>query len=366
MRKIAVAIPTFNRLDRLKNAIKSIELQEFDRTTIDLLCCLSNSASHDGTTEYIDSLKSDRIRFVAHNQVVFPKETANRDSGYTNWKNLTDVVPDDVDWVWFMGDDDYLTRKSAISALSKIIDEHDDEHLQIIHVSQARRSRATGTVIRGNLLDLCNRFGFHEMLGWMSSLVMRTHIFKRFISVTASYYLSSAYGHSAAFLELCVDKEALFIDRPWVDTQDERQTEDSIKRWAETNTGERYFYVVDGVISQFERKIITKPLKPVFYRYHTYSLWDRYVSFLISRAINAEAISDTDHSHWNRVRKIADTLDDPLFVKLYLAWHGSIYRYAADIVSRNRALIEAKKQLIAYHQSINLGCYPSQELLLGS
>jgi abequosyltransferase len=364
MRKIAVAIPTFNRLDRLKNAIKSIELQEFDRTTIDLLCCLSNSASYDGTTEYIASLKSDRIDFVMHNQVVFPKETASQDRGHTNWKNLTDIVPDDVDWVWFMGDDDYLTRKSAISALSEIIDRHDDEHLQIIHVSQARRSRATGTVIRGNLLDLCNRFGFHEMLGWISSLVIKTSVFKNFVKIMLHHYHESAYGQSSAILELCVNNDALFIDMPWVDTQDERQTEESIKRWQDDSMGERYLYVVDGVVSQFERKIITKPLKPVFYRYHTYSLWDRYVSFLVSRAINAEVISDTDHSHWNRVRKIADTLDDPLFVKLYLAWHGSIYRYATDIVNRNRALIEAKKQLIAYHQSINLGCYPSQELLL--
>ena len=361
--KIAVAIPTFNRLDRLKNAIASIEQQEFDTETVELVCCLCNSASYDGTTEYLSSLQDGKVKFVRNNQVLFAPEVANKESGPTNWLRLTEVVPADVDWVWFMGDDDYLTRKTVIAGLAAILAQTSDERLAICHVSQARRSRGTGKVVRGQLLDLCNRLGFHEMLGWMSSLVMRVNVFKRFMPIAKQHYSESAYGQSAAFLELCAHRDALFIDAKWVDTQDDQQTEESIKRWAEVNMGERYFYVVDGVLSQFERGILRGKLKPTFYRYHTYSLWDRYASFLIARAVNTGELGEVDLAHWERIRKIADTLDDPVFVKLFLAWHGSLSKQIRDILRMQKVLVEAKRDLVGYHQRINVGCYPFYELL---
>ncbi len=362
--KIAVAIPTFNRLEKLKNAISSLEQQEFDVDKVELYCCLSNSASFDGTTEFIDSLKDGKVRFVSNNRVVFSPEVANKESGYTNWLRLTEVVPEDVDWVWFMGDDDYLIRKSAIAGLAQVLTAHDDKELAICHVAQARRSRGTGKVIRGNLLDLCNRLGFHEMLGWMSSLVMRRHVFKSFMPLTKAYF-HSAYAQSAAFLELCHYQDALFIDARWVDTQDDVQTPESIKRWAEVNMGERYFYVVDGVISQFERGILKNKLKPVFYRYHTYSLWDRYASFLIGRALQTGSLTEVDLAHWDRIRKIVYTLDDPVFCNLYTLWHASLSKQIRDILKMQKVLVEAKNELVAYHQRINLGYYPPQELLEG-
>jgi glycosyltransferase involved in cell wall biosynthesis len=362
---IAVAIPTFNRVEKLKNAIFAIEQQDFDTQRVELLCCISNSASFDGTTEYIDSLQDGKIKFVVNNSVVFAPEVANKESGYHNWNTLTSIVPAHVDWVWFMGDDDYLMSKSAIRGLASILEQTDDPSLKIIHVSQARRSRGSGKVVRGKLLELCNRLGFHEMLGWMSSLVIRTDVFKRFMPLVKEHYPETAYGHSAAFLELCTEHDALFVDAKWVDTQDDRQTDDAIKRWAEVNTGERYFYVVDGVLSQVERGIIQRKLKPVFYRYHTYSLWDRYAAFLIGRAVNSGELPDVDIGHWERVRKIADTLDDPVFAKLYLAWHGSISKQIRDILRMQKVLVEAKRGLVDYHNQINLGCYPAQELLEG-
>ncbi len=363
--KIAVAIPTFNRLDRLKNVISSLEQQEFDTGKVELYCCLSNSASFDGTTEFIDSLKDGKVRFVVNNQVVFSPEVANKESGYTNWLRLTEVVPEEVDWVWFMGDDDYLIRKSAIAGLAQILAANADEKLAICHVAQARRSRGTGKVIRGNLLDLCNRLGFHEMLGWMSSLVIRPGVFKSFMPLAKAHYAESAYGQSAAFLELCHRQDALFVDAKWVDTQDDTQTPESIKRWAEVNMAERYFFVVDGILSQFERGVLKGKLKPVFYRYHTYSLWDRYASFLIGRAIQTGSLTETDLAHWDRIRKIADTLDDPVFCNLYTVWHASLSKQIRDILKMQKVLVEAKNELVGYHRRINLGYYPPQELLEG-
>ena len=152
---------------------------------------------------------------------------------------------------------------------------------------------------------------------------------------------------------------------PWVETQDETQTEESIKRWAAENMGERYFYVVDCVLSQFEQGILKHKLKPVFYRYHTYSLWDRYASFLVAKALNTGELTEVDVAHWERIRKIADTLSDPVFAKLYLAWHGSLSKQIRDVLKMQRVLMEAKQELVNYHRRIGVGCYPAQELLEG-
>ena len=362
--KIAVAIPTFNRLGKLKSAIASIEQQEFDRDKIELICCLSNSASSDGTTEYIASLRSDVIKFVSYNQIVLTGDDIAKDSGIHNRIRLSEIIPPEVEWVWFMGDDDYFTRKSSIACLANVLQKAGDSRISICHVSQARRSRSSGKVIQGNLLDLCNGIGFHEMLGWMSSLVIRSDIFKSYAPVMQRFP-KSAYAHSGAFLELAADQQALFVDMPWVDTQDNYQTEESIKRWTAENMGERYFYVVDGIISQFERGVLTGKLKPAFWRYHTYSLWDRYAAFLIGRAVNTGMLDETDLGHWERIRKIADTLDDPVFAKLFLSWHGSLSKQIRDTLKMQKVLLEAKRELVDYFNQTNVGCYPMVELLEG-
>lgn len=360
--EIAVAIPTFNRLEKLKAAIASIERQRFDDSRIKLICCLANSASYDGTAEYIKSLKKSSLTFISFNKLVLSGEEVFKDSGHHNRIQLAEIIPKTVDWVWFLGDDDYFVHDQVISSLAEVIERSEDLDPSLIHISQARRSRRTGQVIHGRLIELCNSLGFHEMLGWMSSLVMKTEVFKNYPGL-ASRYPNSAYGHSAVFLELCASKSALFVDVAWVDTQDEVQTEESIQRWALENMGERYFYVVDGILLQFEEGIIQQRLKPAFYRYHTYSLWDRYANFLVVRALNTGKLTAEDLQHWDRIRKIADTLDDPVFAKLYLSWHSSLSSQIRDILKYQTLLIDARNGLAEYVNRLSGGCYPAYELL---
>jgi len=186
--KIAVAIPTFNRLSRLKRAIQSVEQQEFDPAEIEIYIVLANSASYDGTTEYIDSLKSGAITFLSFNRNVLTGEEVAKDGGLHNRLRLSEIVPASVDWVWYMGDDDYITQNNAIAGLTQVLKQVRGTNLGICHVSQARRSRSTGKILQGKLLDLCNTIGFHEMLGWMSSLVIRGDIFKSYTSILGKYH----------------------------------------------------------------------------------------------------------------------------------------------------------------------------------
>ena len=55
--KFIIAIPTFNRLFKLKAAINSILEQKFDGLELKIL--ISNTFSTDGTYQYLEKLKKD-------------------------------------------------------------------------------------------------------------------------------------------------------------------------------------------------------------------------------------------------------------------------------------------------------------------
>jgi len=370
--KIAIAIPTYNRLDKLKFALEKIEAQDLD-SRFELYCVISNIGSKDGTTEFLDQLKSDKIKYVIWNKL--------EENIYLNWRRCAAAVPKEIDWVWFHGDDDFLTDSQAIKGLVDVLVKEGDEKLSLIHVCQARRSQKTGKTIRGNLFEMCNLMGYHEILGWMSSIVIRSEKFIPSI-MQASQKIAdglrpeeflthkiSAYSHSASFLEECINDEAIFIDMPWVEPQDIEQTPESIARWEEINTAELYFFVVDDIINLYEKSVIKQKLSPVFFRYLNYSFWDRYASFLIASIMREGKISDRNKEHWLRVRKMAELFELERDKKLFIQWHNAlnsqIMNYEElhkEIIELQKKVFEVQKNLTDQYQLSECAVYPFQVL----
>lgn len=363
--KIAIAIPTYNRLEKLQYALKRIEAQEID-SRFELHCVISNIASSDGTHEYLKTLQSNTIRYHIWNT---PEKNI-----FVNWRRCAEAVPKDIDWVWFHGDDDYLTSPQVIKGLVDILEKQSDAKLALIHVCQARRSQKTGKIIRGNLFDLCNQLGYHEILGWMSSIVIRNTKFVPAImrstkpladGLTADELLThkiSAYRHSASFLEECINDEALFLDVPWVEPQDTEQTQESIARWQESHEGERYFYVVDDILALYEKGLIQKKISPIFFRYLTYSFWDRYAAFLIAGTIQTGTISERNLGHWTRIRQIADLFELERDKKIFVQWYESLSNYITHYAKLHDEVISQKKNLIDQYQMTNAPVYPFEVL----
>ena len=54
--RFAIAIPTYNRIDQLKKTINSILSQKIEKN-VELSVVISNSASDDGTYEFLNRLK---------------------------------------------------------------------------------------------------------------------------------------------------------------------------------------------------------------------------------------------------------------------------------------------------------------------
>ena len=57
--EFAVAIPTYNRLENLRECVKKFDLQVVP-DFVNLSLVISNSASNDGTSEYLNELSSTR------------------------------------------------------------------------------------------------------------------------------------------------------------------------------------------------------------------------------------------------------------------------------------------------------------------
>ena len=362
--RIAIAIPTYNRVEKLKFAISKIEEQIVDKD-VEIICVICNTASTDGTHDYLSKLKSQKVSLVIH--------TSLENSIFINWSKCFETVPLDVDWVWLHGDDDFLFENQSVNKVCQLIKSQGKVHqdLSFIHACQARRSNNSQQIFNGSLFDLCNTFGYHELLGWMSSLVIRSDVF--FKTVTPAYKHDtyrfknaddllnlkySAYPHSALIFKGCYNKTALVVDTPLIEPQDTDQTIESIQRWQVTHEGERYFFVVDDLIKMHSEGIFKYGFKAVFLRYLTFSLFDRYTSFLIGKIIKNGSLNERDKEHLLRMRSLSNLLSEPAESKLYLQWFQEFEFNLLNYEIETSLTVARRDQLIKTNNLSQQAIYP--------
>ena len=313
---ITVAIPTFNRVEQLKKCVESIVSQSPD-DNFQLSIAISNTASSDGTHSYLSDLKESGDRFFITNEI--GTDTLR------NLGSLAETIPSHSDWVWLMGDDDYLYSPHSVSIIHEIIRTASDPELSFIHACQARRSARSEQMFENNVLNLCEEFGFHEMFGWFSSIIVRKDIMVSALQNTqdrlrSGGFETSAFAHSAEFLKLTHDKSGVFVDYPLVEPQDEEMTAETVQRWQVENMGERYFYLVDDIIRMRDEGVFTERLASTFFRYHTYGFWDRLITQQLTSLVNFKTISGEPKKHaflqqfaanWERIGKLCGLVREP-------------------------------------------------------
>ena len=324
---LTIAIPTYNRCEYLKKNIES-----FDKVRrpngIKLSLTISNSASEDSTEAYLEKISKERQDIFLFNRRM---EWNGGNYGY-----LSNTIPDDADWVWFMGDDDYLSHEESLEKVCDLLlRENANADFGFVHACQARRSRDTGAVVSDTTFNLCNQFGYTEMLGWISSIIMRRQSFVDALQKVDARAQQArdepALGntHSAFFQASCIFEEiywmrGAFIDSPLVDMQDQEMTEATRQRWQSENMGERYIYIIDDLQRLKSQGLPIKDLRNEFFRYHEYQIWDR---FIIHQLNVLEAFGNGDDSeliknsmarfvdNWGRISAIAGLLSDPVCKK---------------------------------------------------
>ena len=247
---LTIAIPTFNRCDYLRKNIEYFDkVQRPDGVKLSLT--ISNSASEDGTEEFLKCLQEKRDDLYLFNE--------RTDWIGNNYGCLSDTIPADADWVWLMGDDDYIPQSDALVKLCEVLLKNQkNDDFGFVHACQAKRSRRSGKVITKSVLQLCNQFGYTEMLGWISSLVMRRKNLVSALKKTddraqlargepAYENTHSAFFQAGYFFEEIHWMLGAFIDLPLVEPQDEGMTEATRQRWHKENMGERYIYIMDDL-----------------------------------------------------------------------------------------------------------------------
>ena len=232
------AIPTFNRVSYLKKNIEALVNQNLN-SKVNISICVSNTASSDDTMNYLNNLKETNKNVFINNKKL---ENENENLG-----SLASIIPSDADWVWYLGDDDILMKDDA---LLKVVNLIENNNIDFIHVSQYRRSNRNEELIHKSVSELCNTMGYTEILGWISSLIVKRIFFVQALEAAQTKMSKncdkvSAFTHSYFFYKELYDKKGVFYNSGLVDPQDIRQTEESIKRWAHENMPARYLNVMD-------------------------------------------------------------------------------------------------------------------------
>ena len=337
-----IAIATFNRVNNLKVVIDSILKQKLKKN-INLELVISNSCSTDETSSFLKSLETNKQFHIHNKSEKIPNNTLSQ---FVNFENLSKTIPEHADWVWWLGDDDKLVNNNSVQCVVDTIIENDEDDLTFIHACSARRASKKKNKVKDLIFNLCQEYGYHEMLGWCSSIVMKGNAFKNILASSSSnknykddgiQKAVSCYIHSAQILKNYHDKLGIFLDYPLVDNQVFGQSEETIKRWNEENVPNRYFEIVSDIY-ELREFLPKKKFKPNFFRYHTYYIWDHlahlclikldnYITNLKTYTSGKVEIDDGFEKYiktfperinkkWHQICQMADLVDDQTTMKL--------------------------------------------------
>ncbi|MDC3091672.1 glycosyltransferase [Rickettsiales bacterium] len=292
--EFVIAIPTYNRLDNLKKAIESAQNQIVPND-VNLTILISNIASNDGTCEFLNSINSKNI-------TVNNKPFKNHTNSIANFHCLSNLIPSKADWVWLHGDDDYLCDNLSLSRIINVIKNNSDLDTNLICACQKSRSLNSGSIHKDTIFNLCNKYGYHEILGWISGLILRKQEMKKVLSCVFTNddlyvvkkdnfnlekkFSYSAYPHSLEIFKNLSKNQAVFLDSPLIENQPltSKQTLILNNHNAQENVGLRYLFMLDDFKKLDELDIIKKnSLSRTFFRYQIYYLWDHLLGLFVSR-----------------------------------------------------------------------------------
>ncbi|MCR4332580.1 MAG: glycosyltransferase, partial [Sulfuricaulis sp.] len=327
------------RGDRLGVAIRSIceQIREIGAPARILVC---DNASTDSTPQVVADLRREFPGLISYHRHAFNY------GGAVNFKTIFGLA--EYEWLWLMGDDDFLAPGGLKTMLPLLQDAKED----FFHVAEVPRCSNTG-IHRGTLFELCNDIGWLEMTGFMSSLVMRDTIAMQICALKNwAAYGRTSYLYGCALLEVAAHRRAALVDLPIVDLQDRVQTPETLKRWAATDHDQGYRRVCEALGLLRDAGAIPGRVNRVFFRYVTYHLWDRFISQHLSRfGRTGQAVEEIE---WQRIGKMIELLEPEDAEPVRAA--ADLARSAMDgvdpekdrdaLVKRLNALIESHSQAV--------------------
>ena len=343
--KLLVVIPTWNRADYLDKAIRAIAAARAMARTCTVELFISDNCSSDHTQEVV-------ARWQQNSPWIHYRRWEDHISAPWSgvYKRALQGSGLDYDYIWLQGDDDYICDPAAFEKLAVALLATADNPPAIVHCCQARRSLAGDQrIIAGNTEDLCNTYGWHDLLGWISSLVISKETVRRVLdSPHGNIRPPSAYWHAEVLFEATYGMNMLILSEGLIDPQDEEQTAESSERWAKAKVAQAYWYIIHGLNSLKDRGIITKPLSLRFFRYLTYSFWDRFAVEVITMASSAGVSLEAIELRLGMLRYLGNLLGHGEERKLYSQWLEGLEEEVNELLRLHQ---RAQKRIEAYEQS---------------
>ena len=138
--KIDVVIVTFNRLNKLKNALKAFEEQYYLPNRIIIV----NNNSTDGTSEYLKKWKMEK---ESKFEIVLINLNENIGGAGGFATGMQYALENNAEWIW-VSDDDAYPEKDALKIANEYLEEHRNDNISAI----------CGTVLKkGKDIDLGHR-----------------------------------------------------------------------------------------------------------------------------------------------------------------------------------------------------------------
>ncbi len=349
--KLMVVIPTWNRAEYLNKAIGAIASARAKASQYcEVELFVSNNCSTDHTAEVLAQWQKNAPWVYGHNWEVHSE----------NWQEILSRAFNgsgrDYDYAWLQGDDDWITDSTAYAQLMEAVEADPSNLPAIVHCCAARRAiPGDSRIVSGLTEELCNIYGWHDLLGWISSLVIsRTTVDRMLASPQFAMLPGSSYSHAEALLEAAYGQCMLVMGAGLIDPQDDTQTPECIERWAKAGVGRGYWGVIPGLLNLKARGVMKTPLTVTFFRYLTYSFWDRFAVEVMSIVLRPDVSDDLIETKLAMLDHFASLLGYGEDRKLYETW---LEGFTDDVWDIRRAMNLLQKRITSSNRpsySINL------------
>ena len=231
---------------------------------------------------------------------------------------LAEAFPNEANWVWTLEAGDRLWQADSIQLLATELQNRKYFDSAAVHLCDATRSFDSGHTEQKNIGQLCEMFGYLEIVGRISSLVLRPQHFKFAFSKHLKQTATAArqneiwvshHTHSQ-FLFLAMSKsQASMLDLKIIDQA-------TGENWAAPQSSNAWFNIARELIELGVTIGDDEKWRPHFFRYGTISLFSELVrqQGVCAEQFTEELTNDSIEmlhflDQWQVILSLADYLD---------------------------------------------------------
>lgn len=298
MKKLCFGIPTWNRGVKLERCIRTMIQQIIETQSSHLVgIFVSDNCSDDDTPIRLNKL---RTEFPGIIETYRPDH--HRENGHDNFEIVFRNTPSE--YIWIFGDDDYLLPGGLKAVLNVVLQNKNPGY---IHAGHGWLKPHSGNIYSGTLVSFANKMGYNQLMGWITSMIIRRDVAHAMVNLSQwPTYKECSFPITSGLLHVNAHLPSIIIDHPIAEPM-EAQTKEDIERWAKGNTAWRYFLLVDSLKIIFQEGRLTEKLKPGFFKYLNYYLWDRFTVNMIAGHLSGTPFPDKG---WDNILLMSEMVDD--------------------------------------------------------